>query len=190
MMDHCIPRNVNPGPQQMLKKRLTHILLHDSFRVGITLKGIDGVLEAIGGVLLWFKVNSLNAWLQALCEHELARDKHDIIFRHISDASQKLASGSPMFASLYLLSHGLVKAVLVISLQLDRLWAYPLTMVVFGAFMVYQVYRFTHTHSWALIILTLFDGLLIFLTWKEYQDQKAAEGEARKTLTAWSSLCT
>ena len=64
----------------MLKKRLTHILIHDSFRVGITLKGIDGLLEAIGGVLLWFKVNSLNAWLQALCEHELARDKHCLLY--------------------------------------------------------------------------------------------------------------
>ena len=164
----------------MAKKRLTHILLHDSFRVGITIKGIDGLLEAIGGVLLWFKVNTLNSWLQALCEHELARDKHDIIFHHISVASQKLASGSPMFASLYLLSHGLVKVVLVVCLWANRLWAYPLTIVVFGAFMVYQTYRFTHTHSWALIILTLFDGLLIFLTWKEYQDQKALKSKNEK----------
>ena len=45
----------------MIKGRLTHILLHDSFRVGITIKGIDGILEALGGVLLWFKVNTLTA---------------------------------------------------------------------------------------------------------------------------------
>ena len=164
----------------MLKKKLSHILLHDSFRVGITIKGVDGLLEAVGGALLWFKVNSLNAWLQALCQHELARDKHDIIFRHISAASQKLASGSPLFASLYLLSHGLVKVVLVVCLWANRLWAYPLTIAVFGAFMVYHLYRFTHTHSWALIILTLFDGLLIFLTWKEYQDQKALKAKQEK----------
>lgn len=161
-------------------KRFSHILIHDSFRVGITLKGIDGILEATGGVLLWFKVSSMNAVIQALCQHELARDKHDFIFSHISHASQKLASGSPMFASLYLLSHGLVKAVLVICLWLNKLWAYPLTIFVFAAFMVYQIHRFTHTHSWALVILTLFDGLLIFLTWKEYQDQKALEAKKQK----------
>jgi uncharacterized membrane protein len=164
----------------MNRKRLAHILLHDSFRVGITLKGIDGVLEAIGGVLLWFKVNTLNAWLQALCEHELARDKHDFIFSHLSIASQKLASGSPMFASLYLLSHGLVKVVLVVCLWANRLWAYPLTIAVFAAFVLYQSYRFTYTHSAALVILTLFDLLLIFLTWKEYQSQKLLKAEKEK----------
>jgi uncharacterized membrane protein len=164
----------------MDRKRLTHILLHDSFRVGITLKGIDGVLEALGGVLLWFKVNTLNAWLQALCQHEVARDKHDFIFSHLSIASQKLASGSPMFASLYLLSHGLVKVVLVVCLWANRLWAYPLTIAVFAAFVLYQTYRFTDTHSAALVILTLFDLLLIFLTWKEYQSQKLLKAEKEK----------
>jgi uncharacterized membrane protein len=164
----------------MIKGRLTHILLHDSFRVGITIKGIDGILEALGGVLLWFKVNTLNAWLQALCKHELARDKHDYIFSHLSIASQKLASGSPMFASLYLLSHGLVKAVLVICLWMNKLWAYPLTIAVFATFVIYQIYRFTHTHSVGLVILTLFDLLLIFLTWKEYQDQKLLHAKKEK----------
>ena len=85
-----------------------------------------------------------------------------------------------MFASLYLLSHGLVKVVLVICLWLNKLWAYPLTIAVFAAFMVYQIYRFTYTHSLALIILTLFDGLLIFLTWKEYQDQKLLKSKKEK----------
>jgi uncharacterized membrane protein len=180
MMALAHPADIIKDPKQMPKKRFTHILLHDSFRVGITIKGVDGLLEALGGVLLWFKVNTLNSWLQALCQHELARDKHDIIFSHISAASQKLASGSPMFASLYLLSHGLVKVVLVVCLWANKLWAYPLTIFVFAAFMVYQTYRFTHTHSWALVILTLFDGLLIFLTWKEYQDQKALKSKDEK----------
>jgi len=162
------------------RKSFSHILLHDSFRVGITIKGIDGILEAVGGVLLWFKVNTLNAWLQALCQHELARDKHDFIFSHLSIASQKLASGTPMFASLYLLSHGLVKALLVICLWLNKLWAYPLTIGVFMAFVAYQIYRFTHTHSMALVILTLFDLLLIYLTWKEYQDQKTLQSDEKK----------
>jgi uncharacterized membrane protein len=85
-----------------------------------------------------------------------------------------------MFASLYLLSHGLVKAVLVICLWMNKLWAYPLTIAVFAAFVIYQIYRFTHTHSVALVILTLFDLLLIFLTWKEYQDQKLLHAKKKK----------
>jgi uncharacterized membrane protein len=44
--------------------------------------------------------------------------------------------------------------------------------------MAYQVRRFTHTHAWSLIALTVFDAVIVFLTWKEYQQQKAAR-EAR-----------
>jgi uncharacterized membrane protein len=88
------------------------------------------------------------------------------------NASQNMTNSSARFAALYLLSHGLVKVLLVTCLWLNKLWAYPLTIAVFGAFAVYQVFRFTHTHSWALVILTIFDVLIILLTWNEYRHQK------------------
>jgi uncharacterized membrane protein len=56
---------------------------------------------------------------------------------------------------------------------MNKLWAYPLTIGVFGAFAMYQVFRFTHTHSWALVILTIFDVLIILLTWNEYRRLEA-----------------
>ena len=43
--------------------------------------------------------------------------------------------------------------------------------------MVYQVRRFTHTHSWPLIGLTIFDAVIVYLTWKEYQEQRAKRSE-------------
>jgi uncharacterized membrane protein len=39
------------------------------------------------------------------------------------------------------------------------------------------VRRFTHTHAWALIWLTVFDAVIVYLTWKEYQEQKAKRSE-------------
>jgi uncharacterized membrane protein len=74
-----------------------------------------------------------------------------------------------------------VKLVLVICLLLNKIWAYPLTIAVFTAFMVYQVHRFTHTHSWALIWLTAFDAVIVYLTWQEYQEQRAAR--TKKSVT-------
>jgi uncharacterized membrane protein len=38
-----------------------------------------------------------------------------------------------------------------------------------GAFCVYQVYRYTHTHSEALLWLTVFDVAVVVLTWQEYR---------------------
>ena len=80
-------------------------LLRGTFRTGITLKGLDGLLEAVGGVLLWFiKPDSLGATLQDIFEHELSRDPHDFVAAHLLHVSQKFASSDPLFASIYLLA--------------------------------------------------------------------------------------
>lgn len=148
-------------------------LLSKIFHTGITLKGIDGLLEIIGGVLLWFlKSSQLSVIVQFIFQHELSRDPHDWIGVHVLHATEKLANGDPAFASLFLFSHGLTKAALVICLWMNKLWAYPLTIVVFAAFSAYQMYRYTHTHSMWLIVLTVFDLALIYLTWEEYKVQE------------------
>lgn len=162
-------------------KARTRSILHETFRTGITLKGIDGVFEVIGGILIWFITPaSLNRIAQVLCQHELSWDPRDLILTHLLNASQNLTSGNRLFAALFLLSHGLTKIVLVIALWLDRLWAYPLMIFVFGAFSIYQVYRFTHTHSVWLAVLTVFDIVIVCLTWREYQEQKSMQAERGK----------
>jgi uncharacterized membrane protein len=56
-----------------------------------------------------------------------------------------------------------------------------LTIAVFSAFSGYQLYRFTHTHSLALILFTVFDVLIIYLTWREYRDQKLSRHNSSQT---------
>ena len=147
--------------------------LRASFRTGITLKGIDGLLEAVGGVLLWFiKPEALGSTLQEIFQHELSRDPHDFIAAHLLHVSEKLTSSDPLFASIYLLSHGLVKALLSILLWMNKLWAYPLAIAIFSAFSVYQIYRYSHTHAFVLLVLTVFDILIVLLTWEEYRAEK------------------
>lgn len=74
---------------------------------------------------------------------------------------------------MYLLSHGAVKVVLVIALLMNKLWAYPLMITVLAIFIVYQVYRFSYSHSVSMILLTVFDLVVISLTWIEYQQQRS-----------------
>ncbi|HXW61442.1 MAG TPA: DUF2127 domain-containing protein [Candidatus Acidoferrales bacterium] len=149
-------------------------LLRDAFRTGITIKGLDGLLEISGGVLLWFvKPSAMGQALRTLSLHELSRDPHDFVAIHLLPISEKLAHSSPLFASLFLFSHGLAKVGLAMALWLNELWAYPLAMGVFSAFGVYQIYRLSHTHSLALAILTVLDAVVVWLTWEEYRVQKA-----------------
>ncbi|HXJ17843.1 MAG TPA: DUF2127 domain-containing protein [Candidatus Polarisedimenticolia bacterium] len=149
-------------------------LLRATFRTGITMKGIDGLLETIGGALLWVINPSVMSHTVALLfQHELSRDPHDFIGVHLLRISKALTENDRLFASIYLVSHGVVKIVLAGALWLDDLWAYPLAIFVFGAFGAYQIYRYSHTHSLMLLALTIFDLALIWLTWEEYRVQKA-----------------
>jgi uncharacterized membrane protein len=66
------------------------------------------------------------------------------------------------------LTHGIINMGLVVGLLANRLWAYPASLAILGAFVFYQVYRFTHTHALGLIMLTLFDLLVLWLIWHEY----------------------
>ncbi|MGA7623467.1 MAG: DUF2127 domain-containing protein [Candidatus Acidiferrales bacterium] len=147
-------------------------ILHESFEVGISLKGVGGLLEVFGGLVLGLlKPSDMNEIVRRICAILLVEFPH--IASHVLDASQRWTDyGGTRFASLYLLSHGVVKVALVICLWMNKLWAYPLTIVVFTLFVVYQLHRFTHTHSWTLIALSVFDAVIIYLTWQEYQEQK------------------
>lgn len=161
-------------------KPIAKTLLHDSFRAAITLKGVDGLLEMAGGVLLWFvKPEFLTRGVRRLLLHELSKNPHDYIATHLLHSTMKLAAADPAFASIYLVTHGLIKALLVIALWFDKIWAYPLTIFVFGAFAVYQTYRFVITHSTFMAILTVFDVLIIYLTWMEFREQKRRRSAAR-----------
>jgi len=59
-----------------------------------------------------------------------------------------------------------------------KLWAYPLLVVLLLAFIVYQVYRLTYKPSVSLVLLTLFDGFVAALTWREYRTKRAQLGVA------------
>lgn len=146
--------------------------LDNVFRAGITLKGIDGLLETVGGLLLLLiHPSALNPIVRALTQHELSHDHQDFIAVHVLRASATLLTGNRLFASLYLLAHGVTKVVLVVALWMNELWAYPLTIFVFAAFSAYQLYRYSHTHSIAMLFLTIFDVVLIYLTWLEWGKQ-------------------
>jgi len=148
-------------------------LLDRTFHAGITLKGLGGVTEVIGGVLLWFvKPAAMSQTVQFIFLEELARNPDGYFTSHVLRESTKFASLDPRFASLYLFSHGITKVILVVCLWLNKLWAYPLTILVFAGFCVYQVHRYTHTHSISLLVLTIFDLILIYLTWQEYLAEK------------------
>jgi uncharacterized membrane protein len=66
-----------------------------------------------------------------------------------------------------------VKVVLVAALLKNQLWAYPWTIAFLGAFIVYQLYRLRLRPSVGLMALTIFDAVIVWLTYREYRKQLA-----------------
>ena len=143
------------------------------FEVGILLKAFDGLLEIAGGILLLLiKPEYLNHLAAALTQHELAEDPRDFLATNILHATQNLTAGSLVFGALYLLSHGIVKIVLVWEILHNRLWAYPGLIYLTVGFMVYQIYRFSYSHSISMVLLTVFDAVIVYLTVVEYRKRR------------------
>jgi uncharacterized membrane protein len=149
-------------------------LLDRVFDVSITLKGLDGVLEVLGGLLLLFLTpQRLNAIVEFLTQHELSQDPRDFLATHLLSYARNFTASTALFLALYLLSHGIIKIVLVVALLQQRLWAYPWALVFLGVFIVYQIYRLALHLSLGLLALTLFDIFIVGLTVLEYRKQRA-----------------
>jgi uncharacterized membrane protein len=147
---------------------------HKLFLLSVWSKGIAGLVETIGGLLLLFiPQTGLNALVIFLTAPELAEDPTDRVATLLQRLVHELAADTKLFVSAYLLVHGLIKLFLVGGLLRGSLWSYPLSLWFLAVFIVYQCYRFTYTHSIWLVLLTVLDLIVAFLIWREYQSRKA-----------------
>ncbi len=157
---------------------MTHPTQEDTIRrafiLGLTLKGFFASAEIIGGTLLLFvSTGTVRHLIDLFTLDEVAEDPHDLIAHAILAFAHMLTLNEKTFIALYLLAYGAIKFFFVIALFKNKMWAYPASLSVFGAFIVYQLYRFTHTHSPVLLLLSVFDVLVIWLISHEYQIARA-----------------
>ncbi len=154
-------------------------LLDKFFEASVIVKGVEGVLETLAGFFVLFVGSqSLANWALQISQHELVDDPTDVFANYILHTGQHLASGGTTFLVAYLLVHGLIKLVAVGSLLLNKLWGYPFSMATLGLFMVYQIYEISLRPSTLLIFLTIFDIFLMWLIYREWQQQKAKRNPA------------
>ena len=162
------PTTPPDGPGRRAGRRPASVL-DRTFKVSIALKGLDGALEIVGGIVLFFVAPAtLQQWARTLTAHELTQDPHDFVARHLLHSASQLSHSTTLFGAIYLLSHGLAKVVLVIALLRERLWAYPGLIGLLGVFIVYQLYRLTYRFTIGLTLLTVFDVFVVGLTIREY----------------------
>lgn len=144
--------------------------IHQIFEVGVLLKGAHALIECIGGLLLAFvSTSAITRLINALTQDELIEDPNDFVAAQLLALAQNFTVSTQHFYAFYLLSHGVIKIFLVIGLLRNKLWAYPVSLVVLGLFIIYQLYRFSYTHGFGLVVLTIFDVIVMGLIWHEYR---------------------
>jgi uncharacterized membrane protein len=110
------------------KRYVEHML----FLCSVWIKGLAGIIETIGGMLVLFVTReSLDYFLLRLTAPELAEGLADWIVNYLSTAVRHYSDSTKHFASVYLIIHGLIKIFLVAGCRAaDNLRAVLLTLYI------------------------------------------------------------
>ena len=145
-------------------------IVHFTFDIGLLLKAIEAILEIAAGIGLIFITPTVmenvgNFIEEYMINAPMAEMLADFAFSYSLDAQR--------FIVFYMLSHGIVKMVVIVMLWRQKLWAYPTSVAMFAFFIVYQIYHYETIHSVILVLLTILDIIMIVLTVLEYKRLKA-----------------
>ncbi len=139
------------------------------FDVGVWMKGINGILEVVGGVLvLAVKKSAFISLILLITQQELIEDPHDIIVHWLRQSVENITTGSQMFGGIYLIAHGTINIFLAVQLLRRKLWAYTGAIIFLCLFIVYQIYRISLHHSALLTMVTCLDAIIVLLIRHEY----------------------
>jgi uncharacterized membrane protein len=159
------------GASQHLEARR---ILHRFFELGILIKGVDGGLELVGGLLLVFlSPVAINRVVFFFVQGELNEDPTDLVANLLLHTTRS-AIEVRVPASVFLIVHGIVKLALVGGLAANRLWSYPAAIFVFAGFSIYQLYQLGQRYSLFLETVTVLDVLVILLVIAEYRHIRIA----------------
>ena len=155
--------------EQSLAKRLP--LLHYVYLGAILIKGIDGALEAVAGIVIALAgPERFYAWLIRISAPELAGGGHPALHA-IRNGAQRLAEGSHEFVVFYLLVHGLLKLGVVIALlKGGGRWVFPVAAVILAGFVAYLSWHLAERWSGWVLSFALFDFLTLALVLNEWRN--------------------
>ena len=149
-------------------------ILHKVFQIGLILKGANAIIELAGGaVLLYFPTGAIRDLVSRVFASIPILSTNSLVKNLVIAFNNHLTPDGQAFGAWYLLSHGIIKIMVVICLLRGWFWAYPVGIVVFIGFMVFQTWEyFIGSHSWMFLALDAFDAFLIWLTILEWRHFK------------------
>ena len=143
--------------------------IYELFWLSILLKALGSIGEMIAGVALALVPSTfvLHTAL-LLTQGDIDGDADDFLSRGLVSAAHTFAISNDVLIGIYLFVRGLVQLLLVLALFKNKLWAYPLLLIVLFIFVCTQGYEIYLSHSIATGVITVIDLITIYLVWREY----------------------
>ena len=149
-------------------------LLHYAYLAAILIKGVDGAIEALAGMILAVTgPERLYEWVIRFTAPELTG--HHPALHAIRSGATRLAESSHEFVLFYLLVHGTLKLGIVAALlRGGGRWLFPLASLILTGFIAYMSWRLmVHWSGW-LLGFALFDLLTLALVLNEWRSESGS----------------
>jgi uncharacterized membrane protein len=147
--------------------------LHRLYLTAIWLKGAAAAVETLAGALVPFATSErVRELVVLLTAPELAEDPDSRVANYLNRAAGNFSTDTQAFVGTYLVVHGAIKLAMVAGLLTRRMWAHPVALGLIAAFLSYQAYRFSYTHSVWLLVAMAIDLGIAWLIWREFQLRK------------------
>jgi uncharacterized membrane protein len=144
--------------------------IYQLFKISIILKGLISLAEVIlGSLLLVIPRSIIISMAQMLAQYARYGGSYGSILNRVATELDAFTAATVVFLALYLLLRGAIKVVIITGLLKNQLWAYPASLIILGMFVLYQFYQIATQHSIFVILLTLFDLIVMYFIWREYQ---------------------
>ncbi|MDB5265590.1 MAG: hypothetical protein JWM39_303 [Parcubacteria group bacterium] len=141
-------------------------MIYEGFLITILLKGAISIIEVLSGIAILFVPS---AKIYELASALITNLPLGSIGAELLDQVGSYTPDTLLFVAGYLFIRGIVKAVLISALLLNKLWAYPSLLLVMGGFVLYQIYQILNGDSIIVIGITVFDLIVMYFVWREYQ---------------------
>lgn len=163
--------------EHFTKKEERNISLY--FHISILIKGLISFGEVVAGLLVLFiPFSTFTDFASRIATNELEEGSSNLsitnfLASHLVDYIHGIPSISSTFLAMYLLSRGLIKVVLIYAMLKNKIAAYPLSLIVLGLFVAYQMHEIFIEYSGTILALTIFDLIVMWFIWAEYKVLKA-----------------
>lgn len=146
------------------------------FLLGVLFKVFDGMVELVVGLPLLFlnqeRIARIGRWLTA---DELAEDPSNFLANLILHQSLKPHLHGTVIVSIYLVTHGLVKLLIVWGMMRGSSRSYPWAIGALTMLLVIQVVDMVIKFSPVVLLLTILDVVVLVLAVREWREGRSLE---------------